>query len=121
MLPMLRGGDGGCLSSRLRVQSQEGDATSGLVREELRNRIPVKGRVAQRDVLDPFRRDACMIDHESRSIAGRRERKTERGVDAWLPGRRMRGAKTPRLYDPLARHKLNLPALHSTAENGEEI
>src|SRR5262249_28158795 len=59
--------------------------------------------------------------YESRSIAGWLERKTNRGVDAWLPGRRMRSAKTPRLDDPLARHKLDLPALNPATEDREGI
>jgi hypothetical protein len=62
-----------------------------------------------------------LIDHESRSIAGRLERKTNHGVDTGLPGRRMGSAKTPGLHDPLARYKLDLAALHPTTEKRERI
>src|SRR5689334_19439601 len=91
------------------------------LREELRNRILVKRRVAHGDVLDPLRRNARVIDHKSRAITDRSQRKPHRGVDPGRPGRRMRSAKTPRLYDSLPRHKLDLPALHATTEDREGI
>ncbi len=57
-----------------------------LLREEPRDRVEVEGRVALRQVVDPFRRDAGVVDRESRALPGRFESEAHSGVDARLPG-----------------------------------
>src|SRR5262245_21121748 len=90
-------------------------------REVRGDRILVEGRISGRDVFDPLRRDAGVIDDEARSVAGRLECEANCGVDARVPGRWVLGAETPRLDHALARHEFDLAALDAAAEQRERV
>src|SRR5262245_65738095 len=92
-----------------------------VVREVLRNWALIEIRVARCDVVNPFRRYACVIDDESSSVGGGLEREANDRVHARLPRRVMLHPESPRLHDALPWQDLDLPAFDPPAEERERL